>query len=115
MGIDERKAFLKKDQTKLLGDEKTRTRVKNPKKLDECASLPFGANGSIFSTGNQNNSNELAIIAKVFAKRVANVRVEPCHVCECEGYNSGTAYLTCVTCDSEGTDNFYEVGLLKAV
>jgi len=100
LGIDNTKAYLRKDQTKLTGNETLRKTVKIPKAIKECESLTYETEGSIFLTGGRPNVNELKILANVFAKRIANVHVKPCHICECEGHNSGTAYLTCVSCEN---------------
>lgn len=100
-GIDHSKAYQKKDQTKFTGDEKFRKQVKAPKAVSECQSLTFETEGSIFSSNGKTASNELKALISVFSKRVASVKEKTCHVCECEGHNSGTAYLTCVSCENQ--------------
>lgn len=99
IGVDSKKAYLRTDRTKLVGDETLRAKIEFDKKLDLCASLALGTDGSIFSGGNKTNENELKTIANVFAKRVAVVHPRSCQICECEGHNSGAAYFTCFSCD----------------
>lgn len=70
------------------------------KNLQQCTSLALETDGSVFSGGNKTNENELRAIANVMAKRVAVVHPKPCHYCECEGHNSGTAYFTCFSCEA---------------
>lgn len=83
----------------MVGDEALKAKVNFGKKLELCTSLALETDGSIFSGGNKTNENELRTIANVFAKRVAVVHPQPCHHCECEGHNSGTAYFTCFSCE----------------
>lgn len=99
IGVDNKKAFTKTDRDKLVGDEMLRGKVGFGKSYESCASLALETEGSIFVGGNKTNENELKTIATVFAKRVSIVQPKPCHVCECEGHNSGTAYFTCYNCD----------------
>lgn len=104
IGIDSSKAFIKKDQTKLAGDEVLRKTVAPIKTLGQCTSLAFGTEGSIFTTKsiNKKNENDFKAISNVFAKRIArDVKPKSCHLCECEGHNSGTAYMTCMSCDNQ--------------
>lgn len=84
----------------MTGDEKLRKQVKIPKAITQCESLTFETEGSIFSTAGKSNQNDLKTLINVFAKRISNVHVKPCHICECEGHNSGTAYLSCVSCEN---------------
>lgn len=109
-GVDSRKAFVRKDQSKLIGDEALRKQVAPIKSLGQCATLALDSDGSIFSSRNVNkkNENDYKGIANVFAKRIAqNARPKPCHFCECEGHNSGTAYLTCVSCEHQESGSDY--------
>lgn len=99
VGVDNKKAFVKADNTKLVGNEGLRGKIKFEKRLDLCASLALETEGSIFSSVNKTAENELKIVANIFAKRVAIVHPKPCHICECEGHNSGTAYFTCFSCE----------------
>lgn len=99
IGVDNKKVFLKSDNTKLVGNEGLRGKIKFEKRLDLCASLALETEGSIFSSANKTVESELKTIANVFAKRVAVVHPKPCHICECEGHNSGTAYFTCFSCE----------------
>lgn len=106
LGVDNVKAFTRKDQSKLSGDELLRRQVSSFKELGQCGTLAFDTEGSIFSANgfNKKNENDFKAIANVFAKRIAvNARPEPCHLCECEGHNSGTAYLTCMSCEQQGS------------
>lgn len=106
LGVDSNKAFLRKDQSKLIGDEVLRKQITPMKSLGQCGTLALDSDGSIFSSKNLNkkNENDFKGIANVFAKRIAfNARPQPCHFCECEGHNSGTAYMTCVSCEHQGS------------
>ena len=99
IGVDNRRALLKNDRTKLVGDENLKAKVNFAKHLELCTSLALETDGSIFSGGNKANENELKVIGNVFAKRVAVVHPKSCHYCECEGHNSGRAYFTCFSCE----------------
>lgn len=83
LGIDRTKAFVKKDQTKLLGDNELRKQVNAIKSLGQCASLALDMNGSIFSlskTSNKKNDSDLKIFGNIFAKRIAqNSRPKSCY------------------------------------
>jgi hypothetical protein len=108
MGVDNTKAYSKKDQKKMIGDEKLRRQIKFPQPIEECASLALETDGSIFLSGNRTNVNDYRIVGNVFAKRVAAITLKQCHICECEGQNSGTAFLTCTSCENMMIPN-YEV------
>lgn len=104
LGVDSSKAFIRKDQSKLIGDEGLRKQVTSIKSLGQCASLAMETSGSMFTTKgvNKKNENDYKTIASVFAKRIAqSARPKPCHFCECEGHNSGTAYMTCISCEHQ--------------
>lgn len=106
LGIDNNKTYLRKDHTKLIGDEPLRKKVTPIKSLGQCGTLAFDSDGSIFSLKSfiKKNEGDIKVVANVFAKRIAlNARPKPCHFCECEGHNSGTAYMTCVSCDHQGS------------
>lgn len=106
IGIDNSKAFIRKDQSKLLGNDDLRKQVTPPKSLGQCGSLAFDTEGSIFTSvsTNKKTDNDHKIIASVFAKRIAqNAKPKKCYVCECEGHNSGAAYLTCTSCERQGS------------
>lgn len=109
IGVDNKKAYLKTDQKSLTGDEALKAKINFDKKLELCTSLALETDGSIFVGGNTTNENELKTIANVFAKRVAKVQPQPCHHCECEGHNSGTAYFTCISCEYMNRINNDEV------
>lgn len=105
IGVDSSKAFVRKDQSKLVGSEELKSQVSPVKQLGQCGSLAFDSRGSVFSSVNTNkkNENDFKIIANVFAKRVAlNAKPKPCYSCECQGHNSGAAYMTCKSCGSQG-------------
>ena len=71
--------------------------------------------GSIFTSvsTNKKTDNDHKIIASVFAKRIAqNAKPKKCYVCECEGHNSGAAYLTCTSCERQGSLTHESVNLL---
>jgi hypothetical protein len=102
IGIDSNKAFIRKDQTKLVGDEALRKQISTIKSLGQCSALAFDTEGSIFSTKsiNKNKENDFKTVVNVFAKRISsNARPKICHLCECEGHNTGTAYMTCMSCE----------------
>lgn len=106
LGIDSTKAYIRKDQTKLIGDETVRRQVTPIKSLGQCGTLAFDTDGSIFSSKSftKKNENDFKAIGNVFAKRIAqNARPKPCHFCECEGHNTGTAYMTCISCEHQGS------------
>lgn len=106
LGVDNNKAFVKKDQTKLNGDEALKKQVKSIKSLGQCETLAFDTDGSIFSSMslNKKNENDFKAIGNVFAKRIAqNAKPKTCHFCECEGHNSGTAFMTCMSCENQGS------------
>lgn len=105
LGVDSNKAFVRKDQSKLIGDEALRKQVSPIKSLGQCGTLALESDGSIFSSKNfKKNENDVKGISNVFAKRIAwNARPKPCHFCECEGHNSGTAYMTCTSCEHQGS------------
>lgn len=107
LGIDRTKTFSRKDQTKLIGEDTLRKQVTLIKSLGQCGTLAFDTDGSIFSSKsftNKKNENDFKAIGNVFAKRIAhNARPKPCHFCECEGHNSGTAYMTCISCEHQGS------------
>lgn len=104
LGVDNNKAFIRKDQTKLLGDEALKSQVTPIKALGQCGPLALETDGSIFSSNPNKKNDEYKIIANVFAKRIVQTaKPKPCHFCECEGHNSGTAYMTCVSCEHQGS------------
>lgn len=106
IGVDSTKAFIKKDQSKLNGDEGLRKQVSLIRPLGQCGTLAFETEGSIFTSksGAKKNENDSKAISTVFAKRIAqNAKPKSCHFCECEGHNSGTAYMTCMSCEYQGS------------
>lgn len=106
LGVDKTKAFVRKDHLKLTGDEILRKQVSPIKPLGHCATLAFDTDGSIFSSkaSRKKNENDFNAISSVFAKRIVkNVRTIPCHFCECEGHNSGTAFMTCMSCEHKSS------------
>jgi hypothetical protein len=108
LGVDRTKAFIRKDQSKLIGDEALRKQVIAIKSLGQCGILALDTDGSIFSSkaSNKKNDNDIKVIANIFGKRVAqNARPKLCHLCECEGHDSGTAYMTCMSCEHQGSLN----------
>ena len=108
IGIDNMKAYVRKDQSKLNGDETLRKQVTSIKSLGQCATLAFDTNGSIFSSKglNKKNENDFKVVANVFAKRIAqHTKPKNCHFCECEGHNSGSAFMTCISCEHQGSFN----------
>lgn len=110
LGVDATKAYLRKDQSKLVGDEATKRKVTPIRALGQCGNLALETEGSIFTskTNNKKNENEFKVIASVFAKRITqNAKPKTCHKCECEGHNTGTAFLTCISCDNEGSKDDY--------
>lgn len=105
IGVDSSKAFIRKDQSKLIGSEDLKSQVSPVKQLGQCGSLALDSKGSVFSSVNTNkkNDNDFKIIANVFAKRIAkDAKPKPCYSCECQGHNSGAAYMTCKSCGSQG-------------
>jgi hypothetical protein len=111
LGVDRIKAYARKDQTKLSGDEKLRKQVTSIRNLGQCASLAYDTDGSIFSSKIQNkkNDSDMKIIGNIFAKRIAqSSKQKPCYLCECEGHNSGSAYLSCSSCD-DGSNSEYDI------
>lgn len=106
LGIDNTKAFIRKDLTKIVGDEALRKQITPIRALGQCLTLAFDTEGSVFSakTVNKNPDGDTKAIAGVFAKRISlNAKPKPCHFCECEGHNSGTAYMTCMSCEHQGS------------
>lgn len=102
LGIDRTRAYTRKDQTKLIGDEGLRRQITLSKELGQCTSLALDTDGSIFAAKSnaKKNDSDLKVVANVFAKRIASsVRSKTCQLCECQGLNSGTAYMTCMACD----------------
>lgn len=117
IGIDGTRAYVKKDQAKLNGDEALKRQVTPIRALGQCANLALETQGSIFTskTTNNKNNNEYKIIANIFAKKITqNAKPKTCHRCECEGHNSGTAYLTCMSCEHEGLNSDY-VSIMRLV
>lgn len=105
IGVDSSKAFIKKDQSKLIGDEALKKQVSPTKSLGQCGTLAFETDGSIFTSksATKKNENDFKAISTVFAKRIAqNAKPKSCHFCECEGHNSGTAFMTCMSCEHQG-------------
>lgn len=105
-GYDRYKAFVRKDQGKLVGDENLKKEIVPTKSLGQCAILALDTDGSIFSskllTSVKKNENDLRIFGNIFAKRIAqNAKQKPCYMCECEGLNSGSAFLSCNSCKEE--------------
>lgn len=112
LGVDRSKAYVRKDQTKFLGDEKLRKQVTSIKSLGQCATLAYDTDGSIFSSkiSNKKNDSEIKTSANVFAKRIAqNTKQKPCYMCECEGHNSGSAFFSCSSCEESNFEETYEV------
>lgn len=104
----------------MVGDEALRKQVNPIRALGQCSALVFDTDGSIFSAkmlkviGKKPESDYKAI-ANIFAKRIAlNAKPKPCHFCECEGHNSGTAYMTCMSCEHQGSlsDDYVSFWLL---
>lgn len=92
--------------TKLVGDEALRKQTSPIRSLGQCVTLAFDNDGSVFSAKSMNKKpdSDYKAIASVFAKRIAlNSKPKPCHFCECEGHNSGTAYMTCMSCEHQGS------------
>lgn len=105
-GYDRNKAFVRKDQAKLVGDEELKKEIVPTKTLGQCAILALDTDGSIFSskvfTSLKKNETDLRTIGNIFAKRIAqNSKQKPCYMCECEGLNSGSAFLSCNSCKQE--------------
>lgn len=109
IGVDSTKAFIRKDQIKLGGSEELRKQVTPIKSVGQCGSLALNTEGSVFSTFNNNkkNQNDYKTVANVFAKRlVQHTKPKPCHICECEGNNSGAAFLTCTSCEHQSNSDY---------
>lgn len=109
IGVDKTKAYIRTDQTKLIGNELLRNKVAISNELGQCGKLAFDVNGSIFTTNfNKKTASDLKVVTNIFGKRIANdLKTKPCHVCECEGHNSGTAFLTCISCEKQMTSHDY--------
>lgn len=109
VGIDNQKAYVKKDQLKLLGDENLRQQITSFAELGQCAKLTLDVNGSIFTSNfNKKTESDYKTVANIFGKRIASgIKIKSCHYCECEGLNSGTAYMTCISCEKQSASNDY--------
>lgn len=109
IGIDKTKAYVRKDQTKLSGDESLRKQVSLMRELGQCGKLALDVHGSIFTSNfNKRSDSDLKVVASIFGKRIAKeLKPKPCHVCECEGHNSGTAFLTCISCEKHMSSHDY--------
>ena len=106
-GFDKHFAFTKKYLTDSQGDKNLRSQVRSPKdELGVCVALAGETNGSIFSAKKlkPGSRNPIKKIVSAFAKRVASTALPAvCNVCECNGHNWGTAFMTCTHCNN---DNF---------
>lgn len=103
LGFDRLKAYTKKDQKVLIGDEEKRQQMRIPKSsMGMCIRLALETEGSMFSSKGfteRKNDNELKILSNVFSKRIAlTARPSSCQMCECQGHNSGQSYMTCLNC-----------------
>lgn len=109
IGIDKEKAYVRKDQTKFVGDELLRKQIAIANEIGQCGKLTLDVNGSIFTSNfNKRTDSDLKVVANIFGKRIASeIKTKPCHVCECEGHNSGTAFLTCISCEKQMTSHDY--------
>ncbi|XP_050082628.1 uncharacterized protein LOC126569520 [Anopheles aquasalis] len=104
-GMDSRLVYTKKDVKELKGDSELRQQIRLPKaSLGECVALAMETNGSVFGGHNlrqdrsANASNAKKFI-KVFAKRIAFTAIpSSCQRCECNGHNTGVAYMQCTLC-----------------
>jgi hypothetical protein len=110
IGLDQNKAFTKKDQPKFVGDEELRKKITPNKALGQCGTLAFETDGSIFSAKsiNKRNSSETKIMTNMFAKRIVmSSKKRSCDkfLCECEGHNQGSAYLTCLNACEDNDSN----------
>lgn len=101
-GIDDTKAYTKADVKDMIGSEELRGYVQYPKKqLKNCAPLAFATNGTIFTSDKlqSDRKNQIKRFSTVFGKRVAiSAHPNECQVCECNGDNTGVAYMTCNPC-----------------
>lgn len=108
-GIDRTKAFTKKDIKSLLGDEDLRKQVKIPKS-SVCIPLVFDTTGSMFTTNQyvaENKRNLTKKFIPMFAKSVADTaQPSTCQECECAGYNSGVAYMSCLSCSNTSSSDY---------
>lgn len=102
-GIDDRKAYTKADVKDLTGSEELRAYVQYPKKqLKNCAPLALATNGTIFTSDKlrSDRKNQIKRFSTVFGKRVAlTAHPNECQVCECNGHNTGVAYMICTPCN----------------
>lgn len=107
LGFDGTKAFVRKDQTKFNGDAALKALVTPVNGLGQCSALAIDTNGSVFTSktpSSKKSETDFKVIPTVFAKRIVQtVRPKPCHMCECEGHNSGTAFMTCMSCEHQSS------------
>jgi hypothetical protein len=86
LGVDRNKAFLRKDQNKLVGDDDLKRHIVLTKSLGQCAALAFETDGSMFSSKVSNKKDESETIMNGFAKRITHkLKQKKCQMCECEG------------------------------
>ncbi|KAL3290379.1 hypothetical protein HHI36_023721 [Cryptolaemus montrouzieri] len=122
-GIDDRRAYTKKDFRILRGDESLRNHIRLPKaSMGLCIPLALETNGTLFTSKyikNEKDDSAKKFIS-VFTKRVAeSSNSAECFICECTAPNSGISYMECYPCHhpSRGSidDGFDEDELLMSL
>lgn len=105
IGIDKSKVFTR---TKIESNEK-RPEVSLSRELGQCGKLTLDVDGSIFTSNfNKKSESDYKALANIFGKRITNdLKIKNCHFCECEGHNSGTAFMTCISCDKQSSATDY--------
>ncbi|KAK9890371.1 hypothetical protein WA026_010464 [Henosepilachna vigintioctopunctata] len=101
-GIDNKRAYTKKDFRVLRGDETLRSYIKLPKTtMGLCMPLALETNGTLFASRyvREGKEDSAKKFISVFTKRVASSsKPVECMDCECTAPSSGVSYMECYSC-----------------